>query len=86
MKSIRFETVVGTDKVIRPPAEVCLPEGTVEVTVRPSRRTAPTDTDSAMSPRAWLLEYANEAEQLSPNLPCDMAERHDHYAHGAPLP
>ncbi len=86
MKPIQFETVVGTDRVIRPPAGVALPEGVIEVTIRPLRPLAATQSDSAASTRAWLLACAAEAEQSSLDLPCDLAEHHDHYAHGTPLP
>lgn len=34
--------------------------------------------------RSWLLALAEKAEQLAPDLPSDMAENHDHYAHGKP--
>ena len=33
--------------------------------------------------RDWLLALAAEAEHAAPNLPCDLAEHHDHYAHGS---
>jgi hypothetical protein len=29
---------------------------------------------------------AEQAEQAEPPLPCDLAEHHDHYAHGKPRP
>jgi len=32
----------------------------------------------------WLLALAREAEEAAPNLPVDLAEQHDHYAHGKP--
>jgi hypothetical protein len=59
-----------------------LPEGTeVQVEVMP----APAGGTLASS-RAWLLELARDAERSVPGLPSDLAEHHDHYAHGAPLP
>ena len=85
MKSIQFETVVGTDHVIRPPAGVALPEGVIEVTIRPLRSAPTTDSAPPAPAYAWLLELAAEAERLAPKLPSDMAEHHDHYAHGTPL-
>ena len=35
MKTIHFNAVVGEDQVIRPPAGVSIPEGEIEVSVRP---------------------------------------------------
>ncbi len=35
MNAIQFNAVVGPDQVIRPPAGVALPEGEIEVVVRP---------------------------------------------------
>jgi hypothetical protein len=35
MKPIQFNAVVGADQVIRPPAGVALPQGEIEVVVRP---------------------------------------------------
>lgn len=84
-ETIRFEAVVGQDQVIRPPAGVTLPQGPIEVLVKPA-----TGGHGNQHPleqtRAWLLALAAEAEQAAPNLPGDMAEHHDHYAHGKPLP
>lgn len=38
MDEITFEALVDTEQVIRPPADVVLPEGPMEVTVRPVRQ------------------------------------------------
>jgi hypothetical protein len=35
MKTVQFNAVVGADQVIRPPTGVILPEGEIEVVVRP---------------------------------------------------
>jgi hypothetical protein len=86
MEPIHFETVVGTDRLIHAPVGVPIPVGAIEVTIRPVDRVAVTDADPVQPTHAWLLECAAEAEKLSCNLPCDMAEHHDHYAHGTPLP
>ena len=80
MKAICFNTVVGTDQVIKPPAGVALPEGEVEVVVR--AKEAVGMPDPLASTRSWLLAFADEAENASPELPNDMAVNHDHYAHG----
>ena len=34
--------------------------------------------------RKWLLELVEEIERLDPDLPSDMAENHNYYAHGGP--
>lgn len=85
MSAIEFTTVVGPDGVIRPPEGVKLPVGKVEVSVRPERA-----TDPAAGPPSptydWLIALAREAEAdpACQGLPSDLAENHDHYAHGAP--
>jgi hypothetical protein len=84
MKTIHFNAIVGVDQIIRPPAGVALPEGEVEVVVRPKE--APLKADSLASTRSWLLALAEDAEKAEPNLPSDMAVNHDRYAHGKPLP
>ena len=86
MKPIQFETVLGADGVIHPPTGVALPEGAIEVTVRSLPVSTAVDSQQSVAVHSWLLEYASEAERLSPDLPSDMAEHHDHYAHGTPLP
>ncbi len=86
MESIHFETTVGHDRIIRAPANVPLPEGIVEVTIRPVVAATACTSDSSASSRLWLLELAAESERSAPALPADMAEHHDHYAHGTPLP
>lgn len=85
MHTIRFNAVVNGDQTIRPPASVKLPEGPIEVTVRPLVSPQTSDAESLETSRRWLLELAKEAEQANPDLPSDMAEHHDHYAHGKPL-
>ena len=70
--------------MIRLPAGVTPPKGEVKVIVRmpitePSSEEA--DIDSL---RDFLLRMVAEAEAIDAELPDDMAENHDHYAHGAP--
>jgi hypothetical protein len=63
-----------------------LAEGTM-VRIEPIGAPAPergTADDPFAPTRAWLLALAEEAERLAPELPPDMAEHHDHYAHGKP--
>lgn len=42
--------------------------------------------DPAARTRGWMLSLAREAEAQAPPLPRDLAEHHDHYAHGKPRP
>ncbi len=80
--SITFETEMGSDQVIRPPAGVVLPAGKLRVTVQQVEVVS--ESDPMAKTRDWLLKLAREAERLNPNLPSDMAENHDFYAHGKP--
>jgi hypothetical protein len=82
MESIQFETVLGADRVIHAPAGVTLPEGVIEVTIRPLQTPAVTDSSPPTSSRNWILQCAAEAEQSASGMPSDMAEHHDHYAYG----
>jgi len=34
--------------------------------------------------RAWLLDLSADAVQAAPDLPEELAQQHDHYAHGKP--
>ena len=86
MATIQFNTIVNKEQVIRPPADVVLPQGAIEVTVRSLPQSEKSDVDSLAETRHWLLTLAAEAEKMDPDLPSDMAEHHDHYAHGKPLP
>ncbi len=85
MDTIHFQTVVDAEQVIRPPAGVKLPVGLLEVTVRAAG--ADEGTADPLAPtRDWLLALAAEAERAGPDLPADLAEHHDYYAHGKPRP
>jgi hypothetical protein len=86
MGEVRFLGTVGHDQVIRLPAGISLPEGEVEVTVRVAEDHPASGSDAMATTRAWLLAMADEAEALAPDLPADLAEHHDHYAHGKPRP
>ena len=85
MTSIRFTTVDGPDGVIHPSAGVTLPEGEIEVAIQTLMSERPNSTFSE-STFGWLLELAAEAERDRVNLPADIAENHDYYAHGKPTP
>jgi hypothetical protein len=88
MEEIRFHVVVDSDGIIRPPAGIDLPVGELEVTVRPRRQPpeAEAGPDPLAATRSWLLGLAADAEAHAPPLPEDLAEHHDHYAHGKPRP
>jgi hypothetical protein len=83
MEAIEFTGVVGSDGLVHPPEGMSLPEGEFEVSLRPR-----TNNDSGVDPlaptRSWLLRLAAMAEAAKPGNPDDMAENHDHYAHGKP--
>ncbi|MGC8641877.1 MAG: hypothetical protein ACP5XB_18580 [Isosphaeraceae bacterium] len=88
MNEVRFQTTVGDDRMIHLPEGIDLPPGQIEVTVRsgPAATAAEPVPDAMASTRAWMLELAGEAERAlsSLDLPADLAEHHDHYAHGKP--
>jgi hypothetical protein len=85
MNAIQFTAVVGADGAIHPPAGVTLPAGEVKVSVQPGTGSEQA-TEQLPLTYAWLLELAKEAkaDPALQDLPSDMAENHDHYAHGAP--
>ena len=84
MSTIHFQTHVGDDRIIRLPPDVILVPGEVDVTVvQPDLMQPPLTTRNAH----WALvgELAGAAHELGiDDLPSDLAENHDHYAHGAP--
>lgn len=87
MNAVKFHTVIGPDQVIRPPKDVQLAPGQAEVIVlQPDSR--PDETTPPVVPRKHLFDrLAGAAEELGidpKDLPTDLAENHDHYAHGAP--
>lgn len=88
MPTVTFRTTVDDEHVIRAPDGVSIPQGSVEVTIRPvaAGSNAAGSGDSLAGTKSWMLELAREVEVAQPNLPADLAERHDHYAHGKPLP
>jgi hypothetical protein len=86
MDAIRFHTTIGSDGVIRPPSDVQLAPGEVDVVVVPSEVTR--QTGGSVQPAtakdlfADLLKMAEGVDWSG--VPTDLAENHDHYAHGAP--
>jgi hypothetical protein len=60
------------------------PDGTrVRVEIAASS-TTDLEADPLARTRAFLLAAARDAEANAPPLPSDLAENHDHYAHGKP--
>jgi hypothetical protein len=88
MPAVTFHAVVDQEQVIRAPSGVSLPCGEVEVVVRPVSTPAAraNGDDPLASTRAWMLELAASIETSGCRLPQDLAEHHDHYAHGKPRP
>jgi hypothetical protein len=81
MSEIRFTTVIGEDRIIRLPSDLPLTPGEVEVIVVPSRP----HPIAGVVPPTLPERLARAAEELGiRDLPADLAENHDHYAHGAP--
>ena len=66
------------------------PADGTRVRVEPASAPVPASdgTDPLARTRAFLLAAAREAEAHADEcpLPADLAENHDHYAHGRPLP
>jgi hypothetical protein len=93
MKAVRFHTVVGEDQVIRIPSGSLVPAGAVEVIVlQPEERPAANEllpeepSGQTPAPKEHLFDrLARIAEELGiDDLPEDLSENHDYYAHGAP--
>ena len=88
MSFYQFRATIGKDQVIRLPAGVTIPPGDYAIIVSTPIQLPepdPSDPDPMAGTRSLLLEIAAEAEALAlDDLPSDMAENHDHYAHGAP--
>ncbi|MBI4604132.1 MAG: hypothetical protein HY721_19415 [Planctomycetes bacterium] len=82
MKTIRFTTTIGMDQVIRLPTDVRLSPGDAEVIVIQGHEPRPSHATSTKTLAERLSSLADELGVQ--DLPEDMAENHDHYAHGAP--
>ena len=87
MSFYQFRATGGEDQVIRLPDGVTIPPGEYAVIFSTPIRLPdpdPSDPDPMTETRNLLLGIAAEAEALGlDDLPSDMAENHDHYAHGA---
>ena len=75
---VRGDGVVVFDGTAAP-----LPPGT-RVRIEPVVRPEGPASDPVAGTRAMLLSWARKAEEIAPPLPPDLAENHDHYAHGKP--
>lgn len=81
MSTVRFNAVIGPDQLIRPPAGIQLEIGQAEVIVVQCP-----EPEKAEQPIGSLRDrLARAAADLGiEGLPSDLAENHDHYAHGSP--
>jgi hypothetical protein len=84
MDAIRFNTVVGDDQVIHLPEGLVVPSGPCEVTLTPAPSEIVSQAKLPPGTWDWLLELVAEAERNPVDLPTDLAENHDFYAHGKP--
>jgi hypothetical protein len=73
MQAVQFEAVVNQEQVIRPPEGIALPEGRVEVTVRPAASEADDlsweDLDYApvpLKPTKQVLVQIEQCGKLQP--------------------
>ena len=92
MDAIHFQAEVTEDGTIRIPDGVTVPVGLARITVCPSAtaQVGPT-LDNSLPDRQdfdsvwdWLVAVGKSAEQWDTDLPSDLAENHDFYAHGKP--
>jgi hypothetical protein len=83
MKTVRFNTTIGDDRVIRAPAGVDLTPGEAEVIVVQMDRGAPEQARQGPNLRDRLSLAARELGIR--DLPADLAINHDHYAHGTAM-
>jgi hypothetical protein len=86
MKAVRFHAQIEDDQTIRPPEGVRLPVGLAEVIVL-HPETPDEEPDASAAPQDSLTSRLARLahEHGIRGLPADLAENHDHYAHGYPL-
>lgn len=86
MDAIRFHTTIGSDGLIRPPSDVQLVPGEVDVVVVPTEvPRQPVETTQPTTAKELFSELLKMAEKVDwSGVPTDLAENHDHFAHGAP--
>lgn len=87
----------AADAERRSPQDLCREavERYLEATQGPDAEVEPAGAEAVRDPsgpepepmagtRRLLLKWAQRAEASAPPMPSDMAEQHDHYAHGKP--
>ena len=88
MSTVRFNTVIGEDRTIRPPEGVRLTPGKAEViVVQTPDGAAGSSEEQALAGEIPAIagDLARFAHlQKVGELPDDLALHHDHYLHGAP--
>jgi len=93
MDAIHFQAEVGSDNTIQVPEGVTLPAGLAEVTVMPVTNVGDSlpsgelplvKREDYATTWEWLYAVGRQAETWDTDLPSDMAENHDFYAHGKP--
>jgi hypothetical protein len=82
MAAVHFRALIEEDRIIRVPPGITLAPGEAEVILlQPDRVATP---DAPPPPSRLAQRLAALADQLGiSGLPTDLAENHDHYAHGA---
>jgi hypothetical protein len=88
MHEVHFHTTIGEDLIIHVPPGAALVPGDAEVIVRQKTTLSVASDQAPGKPREHLsVRLARLAEELGIDpsaFPPDLAENHDHYAHGAP--
>ena len=81
MKATRFSVEIGQDNVIHIPQGTEVSPGRAEVVVIQDEKAA----SQAPGKGSLAARLAGVAKELGVSgLPSDLAENHDHYAHGSP--
>jgi hypothetical protein len=81
MDTVRFTAVMDADRTIRVPDGVPAEPGLMEVVLIPRR---PPHTETGPGRLRDRLVQIGRQMNTAADLPTDLAENHDHYAHGAP--
>ena len=90
MTTVHFQGRIDENGVIHVPGGVNLPPGPVEVILKPVIQSpTPGDKSPAVEERSEGKNLFQQLAELAQgedwsDAPTDLAENHDHYAHGAP--